>query len=131
MSEERVDPAMAIVRRALDVASTSHPDPVDAADAVCARLGRSLVRSIGGDGWRILLQRGLVEARRHEPVLHEVAIDYDGRLRWVSRPVVGDAPVTDALASLLVAVIQLLGRLVGRDLAVHLLLLGLPEIDDA
>lgn len=121
---------MRVALRVLDAELAEHADPLEAANALCERLGDHLATWVGADGWVALLGRALVDARSAEPGLERVTLDKANRLRWVPKPEPVDALPPEAFAPLLAAVIEILGRIVGSDMAIHLVELGLPEQDD-
>jgi hypothetical protein len=96
-----------------------------AAAAACDDLYRDLSRWVGPDGCHALFARALAQTRvdyatldqiklrpRSEPYLDGVAETIMSR---------GDAATAEALESLLVHLIELLGRLVGDDMAMKLI----------
>lgn len=108
-----------------------------AAAAACNHLYRGLSRWVGSDGCHALFARALAEARTEHPVLEQI------QLRARSEPYVdgvaqtimahGDAATAHGLESMLVRLIELLGRLIGDDMAMKLIerSLGASEHGDA
>jgi hypothetical protein len=96
-----------------------------AAAAACDQLYRELSRWVGRDGCHALFTRALAQARTDFPVLEEI------QLRAQSEPYVegvaetimahGDAATAEALESMLVRLVELLGRLIGDDMAMKLI----------
>jgi hypothetical protein len=96
-----------------------------AAAVACEDLYRDLARWVGRDGCHALFTRALAQARTDHPELEEV------RLRPLSQPYVegvaetimshGDAATAEALESMLVHLVELLGRLIGDDMATNLI----------
>jgi hypothetical protein len=96
-----------------------------AAAVACEDLYRDLARWVGRDGCHALFTRALAQARTEHPELEEV------RLRPLSQPYVegvaetimshGDAATAEALESMLVHLVELLGRLIGDDMATNLI----------
>ena len=96
-----------------------------AAAAACNNLYRALSRWVGSDGCHALFARALADARIEYPALTQV------QLRARSEPYIdsvtettiahGDAATAEALESLLVRLVELLGRLIGNDMAMKLI----------
>ena len=96
-----------------------------AAAAACDHLYRALSRWVGPDGCHALFTRALAQARTEYPALGQI------HLRARSEPYIegvaetimaqGDAATAEALESMLVRVVELLGRLIGDDMAVKLI----------
>jgi hypothetical protein len=108
-----------------------------AAAAACDHLYQDLSRWIGLDGCHTLFTRALAQARIDHPLLEEI------QLRPGSEPYVegvtettdayGAAQTAEALESMLVGLVELLGRLIGDDMAMKLIELTLSKspCDDA
>jgi hypothetical protein len=102
-----------------------------AAAAACNHLYRGLSRWVGSDGCDALFARALPEARTEHPALEQI------QLRARSEPYVdgvaqtimahGDTATADGLESMLVRLIELLGRLIGDDMAMKLIERSLAE----
>jgi hypothetical protein len=96
-----------------------------AAATACDLLYQALSRWVGPDGCHALFTRGLAEARAEHPALAQI------QLRARSQPYVdgvletimahGDAATAEALESMLVHLVELLGRLIGDDMATKLI----------
>jgi hypothetical protein len=96
-----------------------------AAAAACDHIYRELSRWVGRDGCHALFTRALVQARTDYPLLEEI------QLRAQSEPYVegvaemirarGDGATAEALESVLVRLVELLGRLIGDDMAMKLI----------
>ena len=121
--------ANAAARRLLSAASAPPAsgdarDPVAAADRVSADLADALARWFGPYGYHALLTRALAEARAEHPVLESVRIrtpllpGLDGLADAAQTH--GAAAVADGVVGLLAAVIDLLGRMIGEDMALPL-----------
>lgn len=92
---------------------------------------------MGPDGCHALFTRGLSEARTDYPALAKI------QLRARSQPYIdgvpeaimahGDAATAEALEAMLVHLVDLLGRLIGDDMATKLIerSMGVPERGDA
>jgi hypothetical protein len=104
---------------------------------VAAALQRALVRmcvnlgdSVGDDGRDALLARALARTESDYPALKDIrklnngAIHLDGVAASVEAH--GVAPVTAAIEALLAALLDVLGRLIGEDMAMRLLDHDLP-----
>jgi hypothetical protein len=112
-------------------------DAARAAAAACDHLYQDLSRWVGLDGCHTLFTRALAEARIDHPLLEEIL------LRPRSEPYVegvtetidayGAAQTAEALESMLVRMVELLGRLIGDDMVMKLIQLTLSESqhDDA
>ena len=113
-------------------------DPVAALEWVCRHLGDELSRWFGPYGFHALLTRALAKARVDQPPLAAVRVrsSPDAYLDGLGDAVQGYGvhPATEAFAALLAAFIDLLGRLIGEDLAVNLVsqatMLSAPDVDD-
>ena len=96
-----------------------------AAAAACDDLYRELSRWVGTDGCHALFTRALAQARIEYPALGQI------QLRARSEPYIdgvaeaimahGDLATAEALESMLVRLVELLGRLIGDDMAVKLI----------
>jgi hypothetical protein len=101
------------------------PATPDAAAAATDRLYRGLSRWIGRDGCHALFTRALAETRMSHPLLEEIELR-PGSDRYLdaTAPAImlhGSAAANSALESMLVAVIELLARLIGDDMALKLI----------
>jgi hypothetical protein len=98
------------------------------ADA-CDDLYRDLSQWVGLDGTHALFTRALTEARTESDALDQI------QLRRGVKPYVhgvaesitssGDAPTAEALEAMIVHVVELLGRLIGDDMATKLIELSI------
>jgi hypothetical protein len=111
---------------ARETSASLGPDTTVAADRVCRRVSDELAHWIGADGCRALFARALAIAQEGgHPALKKVRIStgpvycLDGLTDSVSHH--GAAAVTDGAAAVLSALIELLGRLIGDDMALSLL----------
>jgi hypothetical protein len=103
------------------------PDTAVAADRVCRRVSDELARWIGNDGCRALFGRALATAQADgaHPALDMVRISagsaycLDGLTESAARH--GVPAATDGAAAVLAALIELLGHLIGDDMALNLL----------
>lgn len=96
-----------------------------AAAAACDHLYHELSRWVGPDGCHALFTRALAQARTDYPVLGQI------ELRPRSEPYIdgvaatimahGDATTAEALESMLARLVELLGRLIGDDMATKLI----------
>lgn len=106
-------PGPLTMTRALDLEIARQADVIEAMNAVCARLGASLARWIGADGWQALLRRAVAETAR--PDGGRLSFDELGDLRWVD-PHHNDQ-ARDTCVRVLEAVVVLLTRFIGVDMA--------------
>jgi hypothetical protein len=103
------------------------PDTAVAADRVCRRVSDELARWVGNDGCRALFARALASAQAGggHPALEMVRISVgsayclDGLADSATRH--GVPAATDGAAAVLAALIELLGHLIGDDMALNLL----------
>jgi len=96
-----------------------------AAAAACNHLYRELSRWVGPDGCHALFTRALAQARSEYPGLEQI------QLRARSEPYIdgiaeiimahGDGATARAIESMLVRLVELLGRLIGDDMAMKLI----------
>ena len=124
----RDSPARQIARRLID---SRRPDRAGAdtaaraAASACEHLYRELSRWVGPDGCHALFTRALAQAQVEYPALGQI------QLRARSEPYIdgvaatimahGDAATAEALESMLVHLVELLGRLIGDDMAMKLI----------
>jgi hypothetical protein len=104
-----------------------------AAAAACDQLYRELSRWVGPDGCHALFTRALAQARTEYPALGQI------QLRARSEPYIdgvaetimahGDPATADGLEAMLVHLIELLGRLIGDDMAMKLIERSLAASD--
>lgn len=102
-----------------------------AAFSACNDLYQNLSRWVGRDGCHALFTRALAEARSDYPLLEEIQV------RPRSEPCVegvtetidayGAAQTAEAIESMLAGLIELLGRLIGDDIAMKLIEESFPE----
>ena len=97
---------------------------VAAAEQAARQLGDALTRWFGPYGYHALLTRALVEARSEHPVLGAVVVRsplepfLDGLADGARAH--GNAAMIDGVTTVLTTVMELLGRLIGEDMALHL-----------
>jgi hypothetical protein len=121
------DPRREIARRLIDSRRqerTGADTAARAAASACDHLYRELSRWVGVDGCHALFTRSLAQARTEHPTLAQI------QLRPRSEPYVdglaaaiiayGDAGTAEALESMLVRLLELLGRLIGDDMVMKL-----------
>jgi hypothetical protein len=130
---ELPDTALATARRIWRSAAGSAPRPADvawAAGRICAGLRIGLTRWIGAVGYRVLLDRTLSEVLPAHPVLARLPCSPGGPSS--ARAAVGkDGPgvVTDGVVALMVVMIDLLGRIMGPEMALRLVeQSGVPSV---
>jgi hypothetical protein len=103
------------------------------AAAACDQLYRELSRWVGPDGCHALFTRALAQARTEYPALGQI------QLRARSEPYIdgvaetimahGDPATAEGLEAMLVHLIELLGRLIGDDMAMKLIERSLAASD--
>ena len=110
---------------AVDVDADAHArDPIATAERASADLGNALARWFGPYGTHALLTRALARTRPDHPVLADVRVRgplapvLDGLADAV--PAHGPAAVTAGVVAVLGATVDLLGRMIGEDMALHL-----------
>jgi hypothetical protein len=119
-------PAREIVRRLIDSRGSEGAEGDTSARAAAGdHLYRELSRWVGSDGCHALFTRALAEARKDYPPLGQI------KLRAGSEPYIGgvaetvvaygDTATAKALESMLVRLVELLGRLIGDDMATKLI----------
>jgi hypothetical protein len=109
--------------------------PAHAAAAAGDRLYRELSRWVGRDGCLALFARALAEARTDHPVLGKIQLHARAEpyIDGVAETIIAQGePVTaEALESMLVRLVELLGRLIGDDMAIKLIERTLAPSDPA
>lgn len=106
------------------VEAAAPADPVAAAERAARELAQELARSLGPYGVHALLTRALAQARGDHPALAAVrvrapdAFGLEG-LAAATQPH-GAGAVTAGVAAVLAALIDLLGYVIGDDMAVNL-----------
>ena len=122
-----------LARRLLAREAPPADNPAMAAAALqraCARVSANLRESVGDDGRDALLARALARTESDHPALKDVrGVDHGAvHLNNVVASVEahGVAAVTLAIEALLAALLDVLGRLIGEDMAMRLLDLDLP-----
>ena len=128
-----LSPARQLARRLIDRgrAAAASPDSANAAAAGCDRLYQDLARWVGLDGCHALFTRALAQARTEHPLLetinlHARSVPYlEGVAETIEQH--GGPATAEALESMIVIMIELLGRLIGDDMAGNLIGRGLAE----
>jgi hypothetical protein len=90
-------------------------------DRVCAQLRAGLGRWVGSEGYRVLLARALERVRVEHPALNNLSC-MGGDEAEIAAAVRahGAAAVAAGVVALLVSMIELLGRIVGEEMATEL-----------
>ena len=121
-------PARAIVRRLINSRRSGRPGDESgarAAAAACDHLYWELSRWVGRDGCHALFTRALAQARTDYPVLEEIQLrpQSESYIDGVAETIMahGDAATAEALESMLTRLVELLGRLIGDDMAMKLI----------
>lgn len=129
-----IPPAPQLARRLIDrrrAEGAASPDPAHLAAATLDRLYLDLAIWVGFDGCHALFTRALAEARGEHPpletiVLHARSSPYlEGLAETIERR--GVPETTEALESMLVILIDLMGRLIGDEMARNLIERGFAE----
>jgi hypothetical protein len=96
-----------------------------AAAAACDRLYGELSRWVGPDGCHALFTRALAQARDEHPALAKIHLQprSESYIDGVAEAIMadGDAATAEALESMLARLVELLGRLIGDDMAMKLI----------
>lgn len=96
-----------------------------ALQGTCVRVSGNLRDSLGEDGCNALLARALARTEADHPALKNIrrhnqgSVHLDGVVASVEAH--GVAAVTAAIEALLAALVDLLGRLIGEDMAIRLI----------
>ena len=133
------DPGRVIARRLIDnrrQERTGADTDARAAASACDQLYRELSRWVGVDGCHALFMRALAQARVEYPALAQIQLHarsepyIDGLAATIMA--YGETATAVALESMLVRLIELLGRLIGDDMAAKLIerSLAAPEGGD-
>jgi len=115
-------------RRLIDSRRTEQSEPSGRARTValaCDALNRELSRWVGPDGCHALFKRSITQARTESGALDKIQLrpGADPYVEGVEESIRshGDAAAAAALETVLVNVIELLGRLVGESMATKLI----------
>jgi len=96
-----------------------------AAAAACDQLYRELSRWVGPDGCHALFTRALAQARTEYPALGLIQLHARSEpyIDGVAEAIMahGDPATAEALESMLISLVELLGRLIGDDMAMKLI----------
>ena len=118
------------------MAGLETPTAIDAARAgerVFSQVSDNLVRWIGPDGSQALFARALVLAQAQRSALNAIPAPARSGLFLESLAATVDPQdtntVTDAAVMILATLIELLGRLIGNDLAIRLVLERAPGVN--
>jgi hypothetical protein len=121
-------PARQIARRLVESRRherTGADTAARAAVSACEHLYRELSRWVGSDGCHALFTRALAQARTEYPALGQIQLHarsepyIDGVAETIMAQ--GDGATAEALESILARLIELLGRLIGDDMAMKLI----------
>jgi hypothetical protein len=119
-SQVATDTARRLWERA--AGDTTSPEKLaGAADRMCSELRTGLGRWIGAEGYQALVDRAIAQTRAEHPALDGFSClggDEPGTAAAVGAH--GAAQVAAALTAMVTAVIELLGRIIGADMAVRL-----------
>jgi hypothetical protein len=107
--------------------------PARAAAAACDHLYWGLSRWVGSDGCHALFTRALSQARTDHPALGQIQFRArtEPYIEGVAETIIahGDAATANALESMVVRLVELLGRLIGDDMATKLIERSLASSD--
>jgi len=96
-------------------------DLIAPAERICAQLRTGLGRWIGADGYRALLDRAISQTRAAHPVLDSlVSTGGNAPATRTAARAHGAAEVAAGMVALVSAVTELLGRIIGEEMAVRL-----------
>ena len=110
------------VARGLWGGNAGDPEAVVAeADRICAQLRNGLSRWVGTAGYLSLLQRALELTRTDHPTLRRLSCSgkEEAEIAAAVRAL-GAAEVTAGLVAMIATLIDLLGRIIGKEMAVEL-----------
>lgn len=117
-------PTRQLARRLIESRRSERSDgdtPARAAAAASDRLYRELSRWVGVDGCYALFSRALAQARTEYPALAQIEIRArsEPHIDGVAETIMarGDPATVEALESMLEGLVELLGRLIGDDMA--------------
>ena len=101
--------------------ATSPEEAGAAAQRVCDELRVGLGRWVGAEGYRALLDRALVLSVTEHPVLKSISChDGDVLAAVAAARTHGAAQLATGIVTLVTTLTELLGRIVGQEVAVHL-----------
>jgi hypothetical protein len=109
---------------------SSAPEEVAAAaERICFQLRVGLRRWIGAEGYRALLDRALGQVRAEHPALGGLScLGGDEPVTTAAVRTDGAGEVAAGLVALVTALIELLGRIIGEEMAVRLVeQIGIPS----
>jgi hypothetical protein len=127
--------AQRLVARASESGDAGASDTVAHADRVYRAMGSTLTRWFGPYGYHALLARALAETRPAHPALAAASVKgaTDPRLEGIANAATeyGVDATVDAMTDVAAAVVELLGRLIGEDMAARLIDAVVPELENA
>ena len=128
--------AVELARRliAREVSASDQADsPAAATQAACERVYRGLGLWLGENGAQALFMRALAQARSAHPPVREISLQAkaERRLDGVTETIqtYGASAVAAGLEAVLAGVLELLGRLLGADIATRLVEQTTPDDD--
>jgi hypothetical protein len=109
--------------------TTAPEDVAAAAERMCLQLRVGLRRWIGAEGYRALLDRALGQVRTKHPVLGSLScLVGDEPVSAEAVRTHGAGEVAAGLVALVATLIELLGRIIGEEMAVRLVeQIGVPS----
>jgi hypothetical protein len=101
--------------------SSAPEDVAAAAERMCTQLRAGLGRWIGAQGYRVLLERALSQTRPEHPALGGLSClaEYEPVTAAAVRAQ-GPGDVAAGLVAFVAALVELLGRIIGEEMAVRL-----------
>jgi hypothetical protein len=124
-SSASVQIARRLLAREAPPGRKAEPKAIGAAlERTCVRVSANLRDAMGDDGWAALFARALARTERDHPALQSIrrvdngGIQLDGVVASIETH--GAGPVTAGIEALLAALIDVLGRLIGEDMAIRL-----------
>lgn len=124
-SSASVQIARRLLAREAPPGRKAEPEAVSAAlERTCMRVSANLRDAMGDDGLTALLARALARTERDHPALQSIRRSDNGGIQLdglaASIETHGERPVTAAIEALLAALIDVLSRLIGEDMAIRL-----------
>jgi hypothetical protein len=116
--------------KAPSAAASEGSDAAAVTDEVFRHFANGLTRWFGPSGYHALFSRALAEAKSHHPALDNVRIrsatepSLEGLAECVEQH--GTNAVTEGIIAMLMALVDLLGRLIGEDMALKLVDQSVP-----
>ena len=119
----KIPTAAALARRLIEhgASGPDADDAIGAAQRASERLFRELRYWVGAEGARVLFRRALAQARHEHPALESIQLQMSSDAILSGLPegaaAHGATKTVAGIEAVLVALLQLLGRLIGDDMA--------------